>query len=271
MRISEPCDLLIKALIAARPRFPRIAKNSKVKVHTKTGGEYEYEYATLDSILDVVVPILGEEGLVPLFGVEYAESGEMEVSVRIAHSSGQWVETGIRVGHPSDLKEIGGAITYGKRYALQAILGVQADEDLDADPPQTTKAPKARTPSTSLRDPVSTPPPAPQGTNVNPPATQGRAESKRAPESQSGHPSRPQLSRLFALKTKHVVSDEALKLKLLQYGVESTKDLSLEQYQTVCDWIEAQEDVPAPASEEQWAALKEEAAAAGTPEQGTLG
>ena len=99
-----------------------------------------------------------------------------------------------------------------------------------------------------------------------PPApAQGKGQAKDAPESQPGHPSRPQLSRLFALKTKHMVLDETLKLKLLQYGVENTKDLSLEQYKAVCDWIQAPANVPdgaGPASDEQWDTLRERATAA---------
>ena len=92
-----------------------------------------------------------------------------------------------------------------------------------------------------------------------------RGQSKDTPERQLGHPSREQLSRLFALKREHSVSDESLKLKLLQYGIESTKDLRLEQYQAVCKWIEAPADVPdtpVPASDEQWDMLRERATAA---------
>ena len=107
---------------------------------------------------------------------------------------------------------------------------------------------------------------APPRANGHPPALQSRDKPTRVPESQAGHPTHPQLIQLFKLKTEHGISDEALKLQLTAYGVESTKDLSLEQYQALCDWIEAQGDVPdglVPGSDEAWAELQVRATAAG--------
>ena len=275
MQFSEPCDSVVKALVAARRRFPPIPKNSKVKVKTKAGGEYEYEYATLDSILDAVVPILGEEGLVPVFGVEYADTGDMVVLSRIAHSSGQWVETGIRVGRPSDLKEIGGALTYGKRYGIQALLSVQADEDLDADPQHSTRVRGGRKePATAMRHDQDPPQSASPRTNGAPVTQQARVDQKRAPESQPRHPSREQLTRLHTIKAVHHVPDEILKRKLHEdYGLDTTKALSLEQYQSVCNWLASQQPSPAPEedvpdglvpdSDAAWNALEERSKAIG--------
>lgn len=111
-------------------------------------------------------------------------------------------------------------------------------------------------------------PPAGARPTKSPSPAQSQGKRARAPESEPGHRSRPQLSRLFALKTTHQVSDDALKRRLKAYGIESTKDLSLEQYQAVCEWIESPKDVdesfdPALPSEADWAAIEEEARQAG--------
>ena len=110
--------------------------------------------------------------------------------------------------------------------------------------------------------PQATPPRA----NGHPPALQSRNKPTRAPESQPGHPSISALRSLFRRKKELGISDEALKEKLDGYGVENTKDLSPEQYQAVCDWIEAQANVPdglVPGSDEAWAALEERSRAVG--------
>mgnify|MGYP001610990537 CR=1 FL=1 len=265
MNYSEHIDQLVAAIAMARQEIPAFPRNQTVEVTTNKGQKYSFSYATLDSILDVVAPLLAKHGLVLFAGADYAQDGSMLVVTRIAHTSGQWAESAINVGRVEDLKEIGSAITYARRYQTQAILGVQADEDLDTDAPRSTKVPKARTPSASLRDTVSTPPPAPQGTTGHPPGTPLKGEPKSAAQ-EAARPTRSQLRRLFALKTKHGLSDEALKLQLTAYGVVSTKDLGLEQYQAVCDWIEAQGGVPdgmLPGTEEQWAALQTRGTVAG--------
>mgnify|MGYP001593660688 FL=1 len=256
MKYSENIDQLVTAMAMARQEIPAFPRNQNVTITTQAGQKYSFAYATLDSILDVVAPLLAKHGLVLFAGADYAQDGSMLVVTRLAHTSGQWAESAINVGRVGNLKEIGSAITYARRYQTQAILGVQADEDLDADPAQSTKAPKSRTSSASLRDQTPTPPPASPRANGKPTVTPGKGQPKDVPESQPGHPTRQQLTELFRLKTTHKVLDETLKLKLLQYGVEHTSDLSLEQYQAVCKWIEA------PADDEQWDTLRERATAA---------
>ena len=115
---------------------------------------------------------------------------------------------------------------------------------------------------------------SPQASNGQPPVPQPKADPTRAPESQPWHPSREQLTRLHTIKAAHHVPDEILKRKLHEdYGLDTTKALSLEQYQSVCNWLASQqpspapgEDVPdglVPGSDEAWAALEERSRAVG--------
>jgi hypothetical protein len=130
MKTSDAIDQLITAMTKARPLFPRITKNRKVTVKSDRG-TYDFEYATLDVILEAVVEPLTAHGLVPLFGVCEGSSGGVQVVTRLCHSSGQWAECAINVGKPDQLQKLGSAITYGKRYGITALLGIQADDDDD--------------------------------------------------------------------------------------------------------------------------------------------
>lgn len=129
MRTSEHIDQLITALAQARPAFTSITRNRTVKVSTAKGS-YDFAYATLDHILEAVTPALSAQGLAVVSGMDEGEN-TLHVITRLAHSSGQWIETAVRVGSPERLQELGSALTYGRRYGISAILGIQADDDDD--------------------------------------------------------------------------------------------------------------------------------------------
>jgi hypothetical protein len=54
----------------------------------------------------------------------------VSVVTRILHASGQWMEDGVSTMLPTgDPQSVGSAITYLRRYALQSVAGVAADDD----------------------------------------------------------------------------------------------------------------------------------------------
>jgi hypothetical protein len=63
-------------------------------------------------------------------GWEYDESDAVIVTTRLMHSSGQWVEASGRMKPmKNDPQGVGSAITYARRYGLQAIAGIPAEDD----------------------------------------------------------------------------------------------------------------------------------------------
>ena len=71
----------------------------------------------------------------------------------LMHSSGQWISSSAVVRSISgkgtnELQELGRSITYMKRYALAAMLGVSSDEDTDGEIGKNTRRKKKVTPST---------------------------------------------------------------------------------------------------------------------------
>lgn len=116
-----------KALAAAQSSFPVIPRNKKVTVRTKAGGSYEFSYAPLDSILAAVRGPLAQNGL----AVAQLIDGQALVTMLI-HESGAYLEA--RTPIPAmmdDIQAFGSAVTYLRRYALQAMIGIAAEEDDD--------------------------------------------------------------------------------------------------------------------------------------------
>jgi len=126
------------ALVAAQADLRNPGKDKVANT-----GTYSYRYADLASILDLVRPILAKHCLAVLQDVRM-EEGRLLIFTRLLHSSGESLDFGPLAGSVgSSWQQTGGGITYARRYALQAALGIAADEDDDAasaPPPTSAKA-----------------------------------------------------------------------------------------------------------------------------------
>lgn len=122
-------DKLLPALVAAKQNFQPIRKDS-------VNPFYRNKYASLASILDAVEPALLDQGLVICQSIQ-----EKSLVTRLYHVSGQYIESvyclpGImEIQEAADIQasaqKLGSIVTYARRYALSALLGVVADEDND--------------------------------------------------------------------------------------------------------------------------------------------
>lgn len=137
MRTSAETDKIGPALVAALGQMSNPEKTQEVKVRgkTKEGKSYEYSYffAPMPQIVDACRPKLEKNGLALFQSIESID-GHPAIVTTIMHASGQWVSSDPLIMHPaqSDPQSVGGAITYGRRYSLSAMLGLAADEDDDA-------------------------------------------------------------------------------------------------------------------------------------------
>lgn len=121
----------IAAFLAAQGAFPPISKTKTASIKTKSGSDYSYSYADLPDILDAVQPALAANGL----GIAQSVVGQLAdlaVETRIYHSGG-WVEVfgPLHLPGGDDARSAGSAVTYARRYALCAALGIAPDEDDD--------------------------------------------------------------------------------------------------------------------------------------------
>lgn len=131
MNRSESIDKLVTALAAAQAGLSAPPKNRTVNVKTKTGGSYEFSYTTLDCIIEHVRLALTSNGIWFTQTVENTE-GRHRLITTLLHSSGQWLasETPLMPSEGGN-QAFGSALTYMKRYALAAMLGIASDDDDD--------------------------------------------------------------------------------------------------------------------------------------------
>jgi hypothetical protein len=136
----------ISELILAMVNFNLEFQNTKL-IKDGKNEHLRNKYLTLDNILNTVRPILTKHGLV----IVQALAGDYLVTT-IYHVSGQYIQSEMPF-HPMSgnkgtnaLQELGGGITYAKRYAISAMLGISVDADDDGQgskiKPQELKAKK---------------------------------------------------------------------------------------------------------------------------------
>lgn len=123
---SEQIGELAKALAVAQGKITGALKDS-------SNPFFKSRYADLASVWDACRGPLSENGLAVVQLTESDDAG-VYVATTLAHSSGQWMRSRLRL-QPKDAtpQGMGSAITYGRRYALAAIVGVaQVDDDGNA-------------------------------------------------------------------------------------------------------------------------------------------
>lgn len=96
-------------------------------------GQYVYKYLSLDGLFDALREPFEECGLtVHQQSQPSLHAGDIDMRTRFRHSSGNWVELGLIMPRGVDGQKAGGIITYGRRYAVGAHLGIVIGKDDDA-------------------------------------------------------------------------------------------------------------------------------------------
>jgi hypothetical protein len=122
MKQSESIKNLAEAMAQAQGAMGAAIKGS-------SNPFFKSKYADLGSVIEAIKPHFAANGL---SYVQFPVSGESSVGVttRLMHSSGEWLQQDyfIPLGK-MDAQAAGSAITYARRYALQAIAGIPAEDD----------------------------------------------------------------------------------------------------------------------------------------------
>jgi len=153
MRTTESIAQIATALASAQAEMHNPVKDRVARVKSDKA-DYTYNYADLSSVLDAVRPPLAKHGIALLQTAEVTpptvvegsngpyRMSQLVMTTRLVHSSGEWIETALssEVDPDAKIQTLGSAITYLRRYALQAIVGVVAEEDDDGNAAQGTKA-----------------------------------------------------------------------------------------------------------------------------------
>ena len=142
---------LAAALAKAQASFPAISRDKEVTVKLKTGGEYKFKYAPLDSILAAVRGPLAANGLAI---VQLLDEDVLVTS--LLHESGAILSGRTPIPASEGVQAYGSAITYLRRYSIQALLGIAAEEDDDGNHAAGNQATFAK-PSRQVRAPATGP------------------------------------------------------------------------------------------------------------------
>lgn len=127
-RGTESLAALAKALAKAQAELKNPPKD-------KTNPHFRSKYADLATVRDWVLPVLNRHGLsVVQLPCEWC--GRPALLTLLMHESGEYFGAYLPLLlTKQDPQGLGSALTYARRYALQALAGVAADEDVDGEPP----------------------------------------------------------------------------------------------------------------------------------------
>ena len=129
---SDTTTEIIKALIAFAKADVKITKDKL----GQAGGSRKYQYASLDAVVAEIRGPLADCGLFVSQTGMMDEDGTELLATTIHHVSGEYIR-GVQPLHIDKSKSNtsqahGAAMTYSRRYALAAALGLALEDDDDA-------------------------------------------------------------------------------------------------------------------------------------------
>lgn len=129
--MSDKIDALAAALSKAQSLIENVNKDKQA---------YGYKYADLASCLQAIKKPLADNGLSISQLVTQDKDNKQVLVTLLIHESGQWLKSVFAIENVvmkqcNSLQQIGAGITYARRYALSAIIGLtQEDDDANSVP-----------------------------------------------------------------------------------------------------------------------------------------
>ena len=135
LKREEARSAFYEALASFQATVPHIDKARVANVRPRNGSAYSYRYADLAGIQRAIAPALVACGLSVTFDTA-ATPGGFLVTCNVHHIAGHSACASFPVpidtaGRMNPAQAAGSALTYGRRYALCAALGIVTAEDDD--------------------------------------------------------------------------------------------------------------------------------------------
>jgi hypothetical protein len=150
------------SLLKFAPAFLKV-QQAITSVHKGANNPFfKSKYADLPSVIDAVKAALNDAGITYLQTPSPSEPCQLALTTRLLHESGEWIEDTANCPlAKADPQGYGSAITYLRRYGLQSICGLYAEDD-DGNSASgngaTSRAPAtAKTPAAQKSAPASKP------------------------------------------------------------------------------------------------------------------
>jgi hypothetical protein len=90
---------------------------------------YNYKYFDINQILDAIKPILEKEGLSIMQPLSHIEGKPAIKTIIVDNESGETYEEITPITENPDPQKQGSAITYFRRYSIQSMLSLEAEDD----------------------------------------------------------------------------------------------------------------------------------------------
>src|SRR5207253_4576914 len=154
-RSSESIGTIAAALAKAQAELTNPEKSLVATIGSPfhREGDRTFRYAPLSSGLDIVRKGLGryEIATIQTTAID-KDAGLLRLTTVLAHSSGEWISSEWPVCPIDDIasaQRMGAALTYARRYALFTLVGIAAEDDLDAPDANVDPNPAAPIPRSS--------------------------------------------------------------------------------------------------------------------------
>lgn len=122
MRTSESINEIAAALAKAQGEMEHASKDSK-------NPHFKSTFANLTSVIDACRNSLSKNSICYTQVTKQTE-GVWILITRLIHASGQWIESDVPIlTTNAGPQGFGSGLTYARRYGLQAITGVTAEDD----------------------------------------------------------------------------------------------------------------------------------------------
>src|SRR5205085_407299 len=137
-RSSETIGAIAGALAKAQIELqnPEKSLTATIRSHFPREDDRSFRYASLSSGLDLVRKSLGRHEIATVQTTSIDDAaGLIRLTTTLAHSSGEWLSSDWPVCPITDTAaphRMGAALTYARRYALFALVGIAGEDDLDA-------------------------------------------------------------------------------------------------------------------------------------------
>lgn len=125
---SDQIAKLALSLSNAQGAFTGVTKSKTAEIRGAKAS-YSFAYSDLASVLEAVRRPLAENGLAIVQGTGRGVPAGVEVTTTLLHASGEWVRSRLVLACDGEPRAVGSAISYARRYALMALLGVASEDD----------------------------------------------------------------------------------------------------------------------------------------------
>lgn len=119
-----------ESLAKLAPALVKAQKNMGVALKDSKNPFFKSKYADLNAIIDAAIPALNDQGIAVVQAPQIVD-GKAVIQTILLHESGEYLAGNSEVvaSKQNDPQAAGSATTYARRYGLQAMATLKAEDD----------------------------------------------------------------------------------------------------------------------------------------------